>query len=244
MLSTFHTLYTAIFYQPLFNLLIFLYNVIPGNDLGIAIILLTLLLKLVLAPFSLQSIRSQRALQALQPKLKQLQVLHAKDKEALARETMKLYKTEKVHPFSSCLPVLIQLPFLIAVYQVFRSGLLSQNFDLLYTFLYHPTAIKTISFGFLDLTKTNMVLPVLAGLAQWWQTKMLIKTKPPVKTEGAKDEAMMATMNRQMMYVMPAMTVLIGLRLPSGLALYWLVVTLLTVLQQWYYFRKGEPSAV
>lgn len=242
--SMFLQIYNTIFYQPLFNLLVFLYNTIPGSDLGIAIILLTVFVKLVLAPFSLQSIRSQRALQAIQPKLKQLQRDHAKDKEKLARETMKLYKEEKVNPFSSCLPLLIQLPFLIAVYHVFRSGILLQNFDLLYPFIQRPETIHTLSFGILDLTQKSAVIAVLAGLSQWWQASMLIRTKPAVQGDASKDEAMMATMNKQMMYVMPAVTVFIGIGLPSGLTLYWLVVTLLTVLQQWYYFHRDQKQSL
>ncbi|MEW6610597.1 MAG: YidC/Oxa1 family membrane protein insertase [Patescibacteria group bacterium] len=230
-------LYHILIYQPLFNLLIFFYNILPGNDIGIAIIALTIAVKLLLYPLSLQSIRSQRALQSLQPKLDALKQRYGDNKEALARATMELYKTEKVNPFSSCLPLLIQLPFFIALYQVFGRGLTSNGFEVLYPFITKPEFIKPMSFGFLDLTHPSIPLAVLAGLAQFWQSKMLV-TKPQPQVPGAKDESMTAIMNKQMLYMMPLMTVFIGTKLPGGLSLYWLVTTLLTVAQQAFLFRR------
>jgi len=233
--------FTTILYQPLLNLLIFLYNIVPGHDLGAAIILLTVLIKLVLYPLSRQSIKSQKALQDLQPKVEALKKQYKDDKEKMAKEMMALYKAEKVNPLSSCLPLLIQLPFLFAVYQVFRTGLDSSSLGLLYPFIQNPGQLNAISFGFLDLTKVNLVLAGLTGLAQFWQTKMLMTKKQPAVT-GAKDENMMAMMNKQMLYFMPVFTVIIGASLPAGLVLYWLVMTVLTALQQLLMFKKNKKQ--
>lgn len=230
--------FTILFYQPILNLLVFLYNVVPGHDIGIAIILLTIIIKLVLLPLSKKSIESQKALQELQPKMEELKKQYADKKEELSKAMIKLYQENKVNPFSSCLPLLVQLPFLIAVYNVFQAGLKNGSLDLVYPFIYRPEVINVISFGFLDLSKTNIVLAVLAGAAQFWQTRMMITTRPPIKDRGAKDEDMAAIMNKQMLYVMPIMTVVIGISLPGGLALYWLVVTILTGLQQIFIFNK------
>ena len=156
---------------------------------------------------------------------------------------MALYKREKVSPFSSCLPLLIQFPFLIAVYQVFRTGLSNGSLDLLYPFISNPGEINAIAFGFLDLSKPQVVLAVLAGLAQYIQAKMLISKKPEVKSLGSKDESMMTIMNKQMTFLMPIMTVIIGVSLPGGLVLYWFVVTLLTVLQQFITFKKKNKNS-
>src|SRR3989338_2056485 len=224
--------FNTILVQPLFNLLVFFYNLVPGNDLGVAIILLTLVIKLLLYPLSRQSIRSQKTLQELQQKMEALKKQYKNDKEKLAKEMMALYKTEKVNPLSSCLPLLIQLPFLIAVYQVFASGLDPASLKWLYSFVTNPQTINSISLGFLDLAKPNLVLAVLTGLAQYWQAKMLAVKRPPKGMAGAKDEDMMAMMNKQMLYFMPVFTVIIGISLPSGLVLYWFVMTLLTVGQQ------------
>lgn len=238
------TFFNTILFQPLFNALVFLYNVIPGHDLGVAIIILTILVKFALFPLSYQSIKSQRALQELQPKLDALKKQYGKDREALARETMKLYKEEKVNPLSSCLPLLIQLPFLIAVYQVFINGLHAESLRWLYPFVQNPGSLQSTAFGFLDLAKASIALAVVTGAAQYLQTKMLATARPPKAMPGAKDEDMAAIMNRQMQIMMPAMTVIIGISLPSGLVLYWLATTLLTIGQQYFMFKPKQPTAV
>ncbi|NUM25933.1 MAG: membrane protein insertase YidC [Candidatus Buchananbacteria bacterium] len=236
-------LFNTILFQPLFNLLVFFYNLVPGNDLGVAIILLTVLIKVVLYPLSLQSIRSQKALQELQPKMDAIKKQYKDNKEAQAKALMDLYKQEKINPLSSCLPLLVQLPFLIAVFHVFSRGLSSESLDLLYPFIQNPGHLNPISLGFFDLSKPNIILAVLTGLAQFFQSKMLVSTKQP-KVPGAKDEDMMAAMNKQMLYFMPLMTVVIGASLPAGLLVYWFVTTVLTVLQQQLIFgrKKIKPA--
>ncbi len=236
-------LFNTVLYQPLLNLLVYLYNIVPGNDIGVAIIILTVLIKLVLYPFSIKSLKSQKTLQDLQPKIDAIKAQYKDQKDKLGAEMMALYKREKVSPFSSCLPLLIQFPFLIAVYQVFRTGLSNGSLDLLYPFISNPGEINAIAFGFLDLSKPQVVLAVLAGLAQYIQAKMLISKKPEVKSLGSKDESMMTIMNKQMTFLMPIMTVIIGVSLPGGLVLYWFVVTLLTVLQQFITFKKKNKNS-
>ena len=235
-------LFNTVLYQPLLNLLVFFYNIVPGNDVGVAIILLTIVIKLVLYPLTRQSIKGQKALQQLQPKIEQVKRQYKDDKEKQAKELMQLYKSEKVNPLSSCLPLLIQLPILIAVFQVFRTGLEAGSLDLLYSFVQNPGQLNPISFGFVDLSKSNVVLAVMAGAAQFWQAKMLAIKKPPKGMPGAKDENMMAMMNKQMLYFMPIMTVVIGMSLPGGLVLYWFLITLLTALQQVVMFRKDKDK--
>jgi len=161
-------LYNTILYQPLLNLLIFLYDIIPGQDLGVAIIVLTVIIRLVLYPFSRQSIKAQKALQELQPKIEEVKKQYKDNKEAQAKALMALYKNNKVNPLSSCLPLLIQLPFLIAVYQVFSTGLKSESLSLLYPFIQNPGQLNSFFFGFMDLTKPNVILTVLTAAAQFW----------------------------------------------------------------------------
>ncbi|MDP3245241.1 MAG: YidC/Oxa1 family membrane protein insertase [bacterium] len=232
-------IYNLIFYQPIFNLLIFFYNIIPGHDVGVAIIVLTFLARLILFPFTLQSLRSQKAMQALQPKMNELKEKYKNEKDKLARATMELYKQEKVNPLSSCLPLLVQLPIFIALYQAMMAGLEGKNLEMLYGFVTRPETVNVIAFGFLNLSKPNFVLALLAGLAQFVQSKGLIITKQP-KVPGAKDEAMLSMMNKQMVYLMPIMTVVIGASFPGGLTLYWLVTNVLTLLQQ-KLFLKNKP---
>lgn len=229
-------LFQEVFYRPILNLLVFLYNTVPGHDLGLAIILLTIIIKLILHPFSVQSLKSQKALQELQPKINALKEQYKDDKQGLAKATMDLYKENKVNPFSSCLPLLIQLPFLIAVYQVFRDGL-ANHLGSVYAFVYKPETINAFSFGFLDLSKPNIVLAVLAGAAQFWQAKTMM-AKNDKNATPAKEGDISAMMSKQMLYMMPALTIFIGISLPGGLTLYWFVLTLLTAIQQWWMFKK------
>jgi len=238
-------LFQIFFYQPILNLLVFLYDIIPGNDIGVAIIALTALIRLILFPLNQRSIKSQKALQDIQPKIEELKKQYGDNKQDLGKAMMDVYKEQKVNPLSSCLPLLIQFPFLIAVFYVFRDGLTGGSLDLVYNFIQRPDAINVITLGFFDLSKPSPVLAVLAGLAQFWQAKMMMAKRPPKQVQGksgAKDEDMMAIMNKQMIYFMPAITIFIGLTFPGGLTLYWLTTTLLMGLQQLYIFKKSREN--
>lgn len=235
-------IFNTFFYQPIFNLLVFLYNIIPGHDLGVAIILLTIIIKLALLPLSKQSIKSQKAMQELQPKIDEIKAKYADKKEEQAKAMMELYKNEKINPFSSCLPLLIQLPFLWAVFRVFRAGLSNGSLNMVYSFLHRPEALNPMFFGFLNLSAPNIYLAVLAGAAQFWQAKMLPVKKPEVKGEGTQDESMTVIMNKQMIYFMPLLTFFMCLKFPAGLALYWLVTTVLTAIQQIYIFKQKNSK--
>lgn len=238
-------MFQTFFYQPVLNLLVFLYNIVPGHDLGVAIILLTIIVKLILYPLAQKSIQSQKAMQELQPKLNDIKKQFANDKEKMSRAMMDLYKNNKVNPFSSCLPLIIQMPFLFAVFRVFRDGLSNGSLDLVYPFITRPEQIHSITLGFLDLSATgNMYLALLVGVAQFWQGRMMITKRPEIKTEGSKDEDMTAIMNKQMMYMMPVMIAFFSYSFPAGLALYWLVNTLLTGLQQKLVFGKTKNTDI
>ncbi len=229
-------LFTTILYQPIINLFVGLYNVIP--DLGIIILLVTLISKILLWPLTTKSIRAQRVLTELQPRLEALKKEHKDDQQKLASETMRLYREHKINPFSSCLPLLIQLPIFIALYYVLQAVLKSSELNLLYSFVHNPGTIKTVTLGFLDLHAPSIILAVLAGLAQYWQAKSMMSRQ----TKPAGDDSMTAMMNKQMLYFMPALTVIIGWRLPAGLTLYWFFSTILTVAQQWYILRHDAGS--
>lgn len=237
-------LYQVIFYQPVLNVLAFLYN--HTADLGVAIILLTVVIKLILWPLSKKSIKSQAELQALQPKIDELKKKYGDDKAGLGQATMDLYKEHKINPLSSCLPLLIQLPFLFAVFKVLRVGL-SEDLNLVYYFLTKPENIQATSFGFMDLSKPVIYLAVLAGAAQFIQSKMMLsKQKKANVSQEKPEENMSAIMNKQMTYIFPFMTVIFGLSLPGGLTLYWFMFTVLTILQQFLVLKinkkKGDVS--
>src|SRR5688572_820076 len=111
--------FNTVLYYPLFNLLVLIYNYLPGHDFGIAIIVLTIIIRFILYPVSVKALNSQKALQKLQPQIQELQKKYKDDKEKQAKETLELYRREKINPFSGLLLALIQLPILIALYNVF-----------------------------------------------------------------------------------------------------------------------------
>ncbi|HYE59757.1 MAG TPA: YidC/Oxa1 family membrane protein insertase [Candidatus Kapabacteria bacterium] len=234
-------LFQVILYQPMFNGFVGLYHLIP--DVGVVILLLTIIIKAILYPLTSSSIKSQKSLADLQPKLEELKKKYKDNQQMMAQETMKLYKENKVNPLGSCLPILIQLPVFIALYWVLQAGLTSDNFSQLYPFIPTPEHINTKSLGIMDLKNPNPLLALFAGLAQYWQARMMIRKQPPKAAgEGGKDESMMAMMNKQMLYFMPVMTFLIGFQLPGGLSLYWFFSTVLTALQQKVLFKKDDNT--
>lgn len=248
----FVSLYNTIIYEPLFNGLMFLYHHL-GTDMGIAIILLTLLIKLVLFYPSLSQLRAQRALQATQPKLKQLQEQYKDNKEEYSKAVLQFYKENKVNPFASCLPLLIQLPILFSLYHVFIAGIVTdpesgvivaKQLEHLYGPLrdiYSSTPLETMAFGFLNLAKSNnYILAGLAAAATFWQSRMLLSSPRPPKEagKGGADEDRAMALNRNMAYVMPVVTFIFAIQFPAGLALYWLVSTLFQVGQQYYFLRR------
>ncbi len=239
-------LYHESVYRPLLNLLIFFYNVIPGHDIGVVIILLTVLIRLALAPSFHKSLKSQKAMNDLQPKLTELREKHKGNKEAEAKAMMDLYKEHKINPFASCLPLLIQLPLLLALNQVFRAALGTGQIEGLYTFVKAPEHISFMFLHFLDLSKIpwvgsvwywpGVVLAVLTGLSQFWQSKLMLTTaKGPV-------DATAKIMQMQMTYFFPVFFVYLSLRFVTGLSLYWTATTVFTIAQQYWILKTGKDG--
>jgi YidC/Oxa1 family membrane protein insertase len=230
-MSVFH----SIIYQPLYNILVLLYNFIPGHDFGISIILLTVLLRALLMPFYKKQIESQKRLQEIQPKIKEIQQKHKDNKETQTRELMSFYKQNKTNPFSGCLPLAIQLVFLIAIYRtlinISNAGFVIGAGEL-YSFVSNPGMVNHFFLGIVDLAKPSIVLAVLAALAQFFQTKMLMKKQPERGKSHSDQPDFSQIMNKQMMYLGPLLTLFIGVKFPAGLALYWLVSTLFMIGQQ------------
>lgn len=240
MFEMFIDAFNLVLYQPLFNGLILLYEYLPGHDFGVAIIVLTILIKFILYPLGAQAIRSQRSMSEIQPKVKAIQEKFKDDKAKQSQAVMELYKQEKVNPFSGCLPLLVQLPILIALFQVFWRGFGEERLAFLYNFVPYPGQIDTTFLGLVNLAEASIALALLTGLAQFVQTKM-ITPKQKKEKKGAPDFSQM--MQKQMLYFFPIFTVFILWRLPSAVALYWLTTTLFTIGQQYIMMRKHDSGA-
>ena len=232
-----HQIWDVALYKPLVNILAFFVSIIPGGDVGIAVILLTLLVKTALFPLSQRSIQNQATMNLLNPELKKIKE-GGFSKEEQAKKTMELYKTHKANPFSGCLLILIQFPIIIALYYSLYKGI---NFDTsnLYSFI-HPPIVSNMHFlGILDISKTHIwFLTILAGLSQFFQAHFM--PKPPVSggKEGGFQESFAKSMNMQMKYVFPFIVMLIAYRLSGAVALYWITSNIFAIGQQIYVNKK------
>lgn len=250
-------------YNPVYNLLVFVYSVFSWRDFGVAIILVTLIIKFILIPLSKKQIESQKKMQELQPKIKEVQEKYKNDKEKQSRALLELYKENKTNPFSGCLPLIIQLVFLIAIYRVLfniSNAGLKVDVSTLYSFVPDPGQINKMFLGIIDLSSTlnigslslkdmpHLVLVLLAAGAQYFQTKMLMvakkeenKNKKP--TENTRKPDFSEIMTKQMLYLGPLLTLFIGIKFPAGLALYWFVSTGFMIVQQYYLNKKDRKTA-
>lgn len=234
-------IFHIVFYQPLFNLLIAIYNAIPGHDFGLAIIILTLIIRVVLYPLTKKGIESQKAMALIQPKIKEAQIKYKNDRAKQAEEMMRLYREYKVNPFSGFLNLLVQIPILFALYKVFMAGLKPESLKDLYTFINNPNIIDPMFIGILDLSKPSPILAVIAGTLQFLQSKMMLPA-PTGNNSSTKESDFSKIMHHQMLYILPVLTIVIAWRFPAGLPLYWVVTTLFSIGQQ-YYMEQGKNDS-
>jgi len=222
-----YSIFTEIFTRPLLNLLVFFYQTLPFHDLGLSIILVTILIRLLLYPFVAKSLRTQKALSDIQPEIKALQEKYKNNKEEQAKQTMELYRTRGVNPFSGCLPVLVQLPLLIGLVSVFSAITEPGALDQLYGFVARPNTINTVAFGFLNLATPNVMLAIMAGATQFLQAYF---APQPVTAGG--DSPFAKSMQTQTLYFLPIFITVIAWRFAAALPLYWVVLNIIGIFQQ------------
>lgn len=230
------SIWNNILYKPLINALAVLVSIVPGGDVGLAVIILTILVKLALFPFSQKSIESQAAMNSLAPHIKKIKESGV-SKEEQARLTFELYKEHKTNPFSGCLLVLIQIPIIFALYYVFFKGINFEN-GLLYSFVHVPEHINMIFLGLVDLSKKSLILAVLAGISQYLQAHFM--PKPPASATGSNTfaDSFGKSMNMQMKYVFPFLVAFIAYSISGAVALYWITSNIFAVGQQIYAGKK------
>lgn len=249
-------MFKSLFYQPLLKTLIFLTGIL-GGSFGLAIIALTFLIRAALIPLTLPSMRSAQKMKELKPRLDELKKRHAKDKRRLQQEQLNLYKEEGINPAAGCLPTIVQFIILIALYRVFIDFI--QNGGV-------GTLSVNMQFLWLDLSKPDpfYILPIMAGGTQLLLSQMLMSAREhhsikdlkkgareeeklllkKEKTSAGDTQEMAETLQQQMLYLMPAMTTVIALKFPSGLALYWVATTLFSTVQQLVISGPGGLATV
>jgi len=232
--------YNTVFYDPLLNALVFLIDVLPLHDMGIAVILLTIAVKFLIFPFQHRAILTQKKMRELEPDLKKIKETHKKDSQEQAKKTMALYKQHGVNPFANFIILLIQLPIFIALYKIFIVGV---DFDLsrLYSFIAEPETIKTSFLGFFEMTQTSYILAALAGISQFFQMKLAM---PPMKKDivsgkSFKDD-LAKSMSVQMRYIMPGIIFIFAAKLASAMALYWTTMNVFAIVHEMVVQRKAK----
>lgn len=223
------SIYQTLFYKPLFNLLLWIATYLPGHNLGWAIIILTILIRIVLYPLFLKSLKTQKSMNELQPKLQELRKRLKKDPTQQSKELLALYQKHHVNPFTSIILMLVQFPILIALFQVFRNGLdPTVTGSLLYSFVSFP-ALQFNFLGILNLSQPSFILAILTAVAQFFQTKMsLAKTSPQKSKTDFSGFA-----QKSMLYFLPFITFMFLTNLNSAIGLYWITTTLFSIGQQY-----------
>lgn len=211
-------------YQPIFQTLLFIYQRFSWGDLGIAVVLLTFFIRVVLFPLFWKNTKDQAVMKKIQPEINRIQ----KDKTLNAQKKgeflMKVYKENKLNPFSSVFIIIVQLPVFFALFKIFTNGISGGAFD------------NTTLLGLIDLREKGGILVLVAAVLQYIQIKFSI-AKP---SEGVKQGAFDA--QKFMLFAAPLLTVIVLWNLPKALALYWVAMTVFSVAQQWYIERKMKKE--
>ncbi len=254
-------IWQLLLYQPLLNLLILFYKIL-GQNLGLAIIGLTLFIRLLLTPLTKPSLEASQKLKDLAPELEKLKQKHKNNKQALAQAQLELYRKHGVNPGAGCLPQIVQIVILIALFQAFNQTLVADGniVQKLNELLYIPLKFVedqhiNARFLYLDLTQPDLItlpfslnlfgftlnkLPglflIAAAVTQFLSSKLMLpaakQAEKTAKKTPVKEDDMAAMMQKQMLFMMPLMTLIIGFRFASGLVLYWLTFSSFMLVQQ------------
>lgn len=246
------SLWNTGFYQPIYNILIFIIDNITFGDVGFAIILVTLIVKLVLSPLTRKSIKSQILMKKMEPEIKQIKK-NFPNKEEQAKKTFELYKKYGTNPFSGCLVIILQLPVIFALYYVFYRGITIDS-SLIYSFIQVPASLHTNFLGLIELGSQSIFLGVFAGVTQFIQGYLSapIKAKKVeiVKEIGKVDEPktfqeqLSDSMQMNVRYVLPVFIAFIAWKISAAVAIYWIVSNIFTIVQEWYISRQLERNLI
>lgn len=236
-------MFNTFFLEPIYNLVIYFINIIPGNDVGIAIILTTIFIKIILLKPNITSQKSSYLMREAQIEIDEIKNKHKGDNKKIAEETMFLYKKKNIKPFASIVIMIIQIPIFFALYYVFRDGVTIKE-NLLYSFNHFPLEIKHLAFGFLDLSQKYYFIGLLAGISMFIFSKMQANTFKKISQSNKNDDKnnfkniFAKNLQTQMIYMLPIISGFSAAVLPSVLGLYWTTNNILNIFQDIYIKRK------
>lgn len=239
-------MYNEFIFRPLYNGLIGIMDLVPWIDVGIAVIIFTVIVKLILYPLSKSSLLTQAKMKEIEPEAAKIRAQYGSDKQAQALKIMELYKTKGVKPFSGILLVFIQLPILFAIISVFYKIIPEIRPEYLYSFISVPV-VKTHFLGLIDLTQKSLILSLLTGVIQYFQLKYSLAARPATSVDTNDTASQISnSMNKQMKYLLPILAFastywLIPAQFPQAaaiIAIYWSTSTLFTLAQELYIRKK------
>ncbi len=241
MWSAILSFFTTTLYQPIYNGLVFLIDIIPGGDVGLAVIIITLVVKFILLPLSIKSIRTQQIMKKIKPKIDEIKEKYEENKEEQAAKMMEAYSEYNVNPFSGLFIILVQFPIIIALYYVFLNGGLPDiDPTLVYNFIPLPDSVDMYFFG-RSLAEQSVVIALLAGLSQFlqsWVSNKLSDTDNEQKKETSKEPSFMdefkENIGGKFTYILPGVVFVISYTLPSVVAVYWATSNLFQLFQTVY----------
>jgi YidC/Oxa1 family membrane protein insertase len=250
-------MYNTLIFKPLYNGLVGLMDLLPWIDVGIAVIIFTIIVKLALFHLSKSSLLTQIKMKEIEPEANQIKHQYATDKQAQALKIMELYKSKGIKPFAGILLLFIQLPILLALLSVFYKIIPNIHPEFLYSFIGVPI-VKTEFIGLIDLTKPSLILAILVGIAQFIQLHFSLASKQykpanaPANASGTPPLDFAASMNKQMKFMMPLLAFasvywIIPAKFPQAasiIALYWIVSALFTLGQELVIRKKYEKKTV
>ena len=232
-------IYHVLIYQPILNVLVFFYKTIAFYDFGLAIIFSTIFIRLIMYPIFHKSTKHGMMMQKIQPKIEKIRELHKEDKEKQLKATVELYREHGINPMSGILLLFVQLPFLIALYQIFFQKITPEILSAgLYSFVSPPTGSFNTSFlGLINLEQSSILMVSLAAILQYFQGKMMLP-----KIEKGRKLSTPESVGRQMVYFAPLITLLIFWNMPAAISLYWAVSVTFSIFQQIIINRQFNPN--
>lgn len=234
-------IFKQLFYRPIFNLLVLFVLFLPKHDLGIAIIFLTIFVRLILHPLNMKALKQQKIITELQPKMKEIQQRFKNDKEKLTQEALKIWQENKINPFGSVFLLFIQLPVLFALFFTFRGfalGVVEKELANLYFFVPKPSPISPLFLGFWDLSK-SLLIKTQEGTVYYWPALPLVlitmiiyffQTKTAQPKLDPKEPAQ--KFQKNFFYLMFLFFFYILIQLPLAISLYWLTSSVFSLIQQ------------
>ncbi len=240
----FSTIWHTFFFDPIYNSLVFFIDILKNGDVGVAIILTVVLVKVILLPLSLKGARAQLIMQEMEPKMNEIKTKYKDNKEEQAKRTLELFQTNNVNPFSSILLLFIQIPIVIALYfAVYRGGgvpLPEINTALLYSFVAIPQEVTMYFLGLMDITQKSVMLALAAAVTQFIHTKLSLPKLAP--KEAGKEASFKDDFNRslqlQMRYMMPVIIFIAAYTISAAIALYFTVSNIMSIFQEYVLRHK------